>query len=127
MIWFFGKVMAFIFVFIWLRGSLPRLRYDQFMAFGWKRLIPIALLWIVAVATMRAITLGDGLDRSQLMIIIGIILVVFLVVLFIPESKKSATQTPDAEPPAGGYPVPPMPAEGAVRGAAAPLVFREEI
>ena len=36
MIWFFGKVLIFIFFFIWLRGSLPRLRYDQFMALGWK-------------------------------------------------------------------------------------------
>ena len=53
LIWFFGKVLAFIFFFIWLRGSLPRLRYDQFMAFGWKRLIPISLVWIVAVATIR--------------------------------------------------------------------------
>ena len=50
LLWFFGKVLLFIFMFIWLRGSLPRLRYDQFMAFGWKRLIPISLLWIVAVA-----------------------------------------------------------------------------
>ena len=50
-LWFFGKVFFFIFIFIWLRGSLPRLRYDQFMAFGWKRLIPLSLLWIVAVAT----------------------------------------------------------------------------
>ena len=53
MLWFFGKVLFFIFIFIWLRGSLPRLRYDQFMAFGWKRLIPISLVWIVAVATVR--------------------------------------------------------------------------
>ena len=35
-LWFMGKVLFFIFIFIWLRGSLPRLRYDQFMAFGWK-------------------------------------------------------------------------------------------
>ena len=43
LLWFFGKVLFFIFIFIWLRGSLPRLRYDQFMAFGWKRLIPVSL------------------------------------------------------------------------------------
>ena len=49
-LWFMGKLMVFIFVFIWLRGTLPRLRYDQFMHFGWKRLIPISLVWIVAVA-----------------------------------------------------------------------------
>src|SRR5687768_3948990 len=56
-LWFLAKVMIFIFVFIWLRGTLPRLRYDQFMKFGWKRLIPVALVWIVAVATIRAISL----------------------------------------------------------------------
>ena len=63
-LWFFGKVFAFIFVFIWLRGTLPRLRYDQFMALGWKFLIPISLGWIVAVATIRAISLDGGLDRQ---------------------------------------------------------------
>src|SRR4029453_13092873 len=35
-LWFVGKLMAFIFLYIWLRGTLPRLRYDQFMRFGWK-------------------------------------------------------------------------------------------
>ena len=57
-LWFIAKVMIFIFIFIWLRGSLPRLRYDQFMAFGWKRLIPISLVWIVAVA-------GDPRDQPR--------------------------------------------------------------
>ena len=40
MIWFIIKVLAFLFFYIWLRGTLPRLRYDQFMSFGWRRLIP---------------------------------------------------------------------------------------
>ena len=52
-LWFMGKVIFFIFIFIWLRGTLPRMRYDQFMAFGWKRLIPFSLVWIVAVAAIR--------------------------------------------------------------------------
>jgi NADH-quinone oxidoreductase subunit H len=93
-LWFMGKVLFFIFIFIWLRGTLPRLRYDQFMAFGWKRLIPIALGWIVAVATVRAITLHGGLDRKYLLIGIGV------------------EEEPEEEPFdafAGGYPVPPMP------------------
>ena len=51
-LWFIGKLLLFLFVFIWLRGTLPRLRYDQFMRFGWKRLIPFALLWIV-LASVR--------------------------------------------------------------------------
>jgi NADH-quinone oxidoreductase subunit H len=42
-VWFFAKVITFFFVFVWLRGTLPRLRYDQFMQFGWKVLIPISI------------------------------------------------------------------------------------
>jgi NADH-quinone oxidoreductase subunit H len=62
LLWFTGKVVAFIFAFVWLRGTLPRLRYDQFMHFGWKVLIPINLIWILAVTTMRV--LGDrGTNR----------------------------------------------------------------
>jgi NADH-quinone oxidoreductase subunit H len=57
MLWFTIKVIGFIFVFVWLRGTLPRMRYDQFMHFGWKKLIPISLVWILAVTTMR--TLND--------------------------------------------------------------------
>jgi NADH-quinone oxidoreductase subunit H len=45
------KVQILIFVFVWLRGTLPRLRYDQFMKFGWKVLIPVSLAWIMIVAT----------------------------------------------------------------------------
>ena len=71
-LWFFGKVLFFIFIFIWLRGSLPRLRYDQFMAFGWKRLIPIALIWIVAVATMRVARDDLEFDRQTAMIAAGV-------------------------------------------------------
>lgn len=125
-LWFFGKVLAFIFVFIWLRGSLPRLRYDQFMAFGWKRLIPLSLVWIIAVATIRAISLEGGLDRQWLLIGIGAVLVVMLLLFFFTDDGSDdadAAETKAASPSTGGFPVPPMPAGGAVRGAAAPLTF----
>ncbi|MGZ5415927.1 MAG: NADH-quinone oxidoreductase subunit NuoH [Nocardioides sp.] len=114
-LWFLGKVMIFVFIFIWLRGSLPRLRYDQFMKFGWKRLIPISLVWIMAVATVRAVSLDGGIDREYLLAAIGVVAVLFLVLFFIGGAESEA----EAEEPeeeafdafAGGYPVPPMPGQ----------------
>jgi NADH-quinone oxidoreductase subunit H len=130
LLWFFGKVMFFIFIFIWLRGTLPRLRYDQFMHFGWKRLIPIALAWIVAVATVRAISLNGGLDRRYFLVGLGIILVLTLLVFYFGEAEESDaardTEREPADPYAGGYPVPPMPAGGAVRGPAQTLRFDKD-
>jgi len=49
-LWFVAKTLAFIFVFIWVRATLPRVRHDQLMAFGWKVLVPLGLVNIVATA-----------------------------------------------------------------------------
>jgi NADH-quinone oxidoreductase subunit H len=135
LLWFFGKVMFFIFIFIWLRGTLPRLRYDQFMHFGWKRLIPIALLWIVAVATIRSVRLEGGIDTPYLIGGIGVLAALFVVLFFVGEREEADVESgreggtrPDAAPAdtlAGGYPVPPMPAGGAVRGPAESLRFEK--
>jgi NADH-quinone oxidoreductase subunit H len=51
-LWFIGKMMAFLFLFIWLRGTVPRFRYDQLMHFGWKVLVPIAMAWIFVAAAL---------------------------------------------------------------------------
>jgi NADH-quinone oxidoreductase subunit H len=124
-LWFMGKVMFFIFIFIWLRGTLPRMRYDQFMAFGWKRLIPFSLLWIVLVASIRTASLDGGIDRQYLLIGLGIAVVLFLGVFFFGEQQPEEESEHDAQPRgyAGGFPVPAMPTGGAVRGAAAGLTF----
>ena len=56
-LWFMAKSFLLVFMFVWIRASLPRMRYDQLMAFGWKKLIPVSLLWIalstVAIAVRR--------------------------------------------------------------------------
>ena len=121
-LWFMAKVLLFIFFFIWLRGTLPRLRYDQFMKFGWKRLIPVSLVWIVAVGTIRAISLEGGIKRQYLLIGIGVVAALFLVLFFVggEEEKRTAAEGVEDEEPefdafAGGYPVPPMPGQ-ATRG-----------
>jgi NADH-quinone oxidoreductase subunit H len=120
LLWFFAKMIGFIWVFIWLRGTLPRLRYDQFMSFGWKRLIPISLAWIIAVATIRAISQEGNFDRRYLLIGIGVAAGIVLVASFFTSEKEPAPEAEIDEPAfdafAGGYPVPPMPGP-AVRGA----------
>jgi len=114
-IWFLGKVMAFVFMFVWLRGTLPRLRYDQFMHFGWKVLIPISILWLLALATYRAIENTTGINKNVVYVVMAVLVVMIIGLLFYDSKAKpdevavdSATEEFDAF--AGGYPVPPMPA-----------------
>ncbi len=52
-LWFFLKLMVFLFCFVWLRASLPRFRYDQLMDLGWKVLIPLALGWSLLLAAIQ--------------------------------------------------------------------------
>jgi NADH-quinone oxidoreductase subunit H len=60
-IWFFGKVMLSICVFIWLRGTMPRLRQDQLMNFAWKFVLPLSLLNLIVAGLWRF--MGEGLMR----------------------------------------------------------------
>jgi NADH-quinone oxidoreductase subunit H len=51
-VWFVAKTFVFLFSFVWLRATLPRMRYDQLMDLGWKKLIPVALFWLLVLAGM---------------------------------------------------------------------------
>jgi NADH-quinone oxidoreductase subunit H len=55
-LWMFLKLMLGVFLFIWIRASLPRLRYDQLMSFGWKVLLPLATLNVLATAIVLVVT-----------------------------------------------------------------------
>ena len=48
--WLLGKILVFLFVYVWMRGTLPRFRYDQLMSFGWKLLLPVSIVNVVLTA-----------------------------------------------------------------------------
>ena len=116
-LWFLGKVAGFIFFFIWLRGTLPRMRYDQFMKLGWKVLIPAALVWIVAVSGVRLARNemeGGGFDRTWFIAGGVVIALLLLATMLLPDRKgdeQEEAYDADFDPFAGGYPVPPMPGQ----------------
>ena len=88
---------------------MPRLRYDQFMHFGWTRLMPLSLLWILAVATARTIDLRAGISRQWVFAGIAVCLVVVGSLFFVAEKKLSdaAGEQTEFDAFAGGDPVPP--------------------
>ncbi len=98
LVWFFAKVLFFFFIFVWLRGTLPRLRYDQFMQFGWKVLIPVSILWILIVATLRVLSL-NGASKITLL---GFGSVIILIVMALNIAFDSAKKKKLAEPPYQG-------------------------
>jgi NADH-quinone oxidoreductase subunit H len=121
MLWFVLKLCAFLFVFIWLRGTLPRLRYDQFMNLGWKRLIPVALVWIVVASVLRGLIGTPDATRTEQIVGMAAIIAVVTVMLWVfgyfneVEEREPRAVVEEVDPFEGGFPVPPLPGQRLVR------------
>jgi NADH-quinone oxidoreductase subunit H len=114
MLWFVIKVMILLFCFVWLRGTLPRVRYDQLMALGWKVLIPISVVWILAVATIKNWQSDRSDWRPNLIVgLIVVALIIVMVVLYDGNAQRRAAFHEEGRAQAAGgenpaFPVPPL-------------------
>jgi NADH-quinone oxidoreductase subunit H len=90
-LWFVIKVFILLFCYIWLRGTLPRVRYDQLMAIGWKILIPVSIVWILLIATVRAWRLDSHTKAPYVVFGFVIVLIVALATMW----ESSAQQRAD--------------------------------
>ena len=120
LIWFTAKVWGFLFLFIWLRATLPRMRYDQFMALGWKALIPISLVWLMIVAAARGLGTESHTSEwtvaiGELCLIIGVLLIAKVVGNMAKRSNARAyhpvSSTTYVSPVTSDFPVPPLPGQ----------------
>ena len=135
MLWFLMKVFVFIFVFIWLRGTLPRLRYDQFMRFGWKVLIPVSLAWIIVVAIARYNLGPEGNDVMKVLVAVSFAVLLLIVASYAAQIRRDrraeaqeaaeASFAQSVDPFAGGHPVPPMPGQELLEPITVPAVEQE--
>ncbi|MBD8079513.1 NADH-quinone oxidoreductase subunit NuoH [Cellulosimicrobium arenosum] len=121
-LWFLAKMWAFMFVFVWVRGTLLRMRYDQFMHLGWKILIPAALGWVVVLSVVQGVRQFGEVDTRTVLIAGAVAAVVVLAVVWFwpekrpdPPGRPGGTAGPAAKEPfdafAGGFPVPPLPGQ----------------
>jgi NADH-quinone oxidoreductase subunit H len=113
-LWFVAKVWAFLFVYFWLRATLPRLRYDQFMALGWKTLIPVSLLWVMIAAVIRSMRNQGYAHWTVVLVIASAVVAAGLLAYLRRPLSGLETRPPDrvrreAPADAGAFPTPPLP------------------
>jgi NADH-quinone oxidoreductase subunit H len=114
MLWFVIKIVIIIFVFVWLRGTLPRMRYDQFMHLGWKILIPVNLVWILAVATMHVLRdRGWPSWKAGALVLVPVLLLILILLTAWESSSAKRRAVKAAEEEAEfrlgpTFPIPPM-------------------
>ncbi|MDR1355886.1 MAG: NADH-quinone oxidoreductase subunit NuoH [Propionibacteriaceae bacterium] len=121
LLWFFLKVQALIFLFVWVRASLPRLRYDQFMSLGWKVLIPANLAWLFILAVINGLRLEFSLPLIIMATVVALAILIAIAVMMLQnwlaertaavDAGRSAVASQRFDAFAGGYPVPPQPGE----------------
>jgi NADH-quinone oxidoreductase subunit H len=93
LLWFLFKVTAVVYVYILVRGTLPRMRYDRLMDFGWKRLIPFGLLWVLI--TGFVVVAPDEFSRKSILTAAAVVLGVLILAMLI--GPLFASKPPDRE------------------------------
>jgi NADH-quinone oxidoreductase subunit H len=95
LLYFVMKVFVFIFVFVWLRATLPRTRYDRLMDLGWKVMLPLGLLWVMA--TGFSVVIRQETDTATLVRVVPIVVAV-AAVLWLLAPMFARRPPPDREP-----------------------------
>ncbi|MBV9092768.1 MAG: NADH-quinone oxidoreductase subunit NuoH [Streptosporangiaceae bacterium] len=120
LLWFLIKVFILLFGYVWLRGTLPRVRYDQLMALGWKVLIPVSIVWILFIAVIRAWKLN--FNSTAIYAVAGLVFVLLIIMVMAWDEaaqQRAARNAPTeaspqpavagpGQPAAPAFPVPPL-------------------
>jgi NADH-quinone oxidoreductase subunit H len=91
-LWFMLKVTLVIYVFVLIRGTLPRVRYDRLMAFGWKVLIPFGLVWVLITGVIVVLPSELNLDRRSVLTWAAVVLGVTVLLSFLPIGRKPSRE-----------------------------------